>query len=83
MSTFGERVRAGMAGAAIESAARLGKRCNVSRQTASAWIGLKEPDLNAKHLVTLARVLNVSPRFLLTGDVPPVSLTPWREVVVA
>jgi transcriptional regulator with XRE-family HTH domain len=67
VSTFGERLRAGMIAAGVETAGQLGAMCGISAATAGRYMTLAEADLSAKTAEKIARALNVRFGWLVTG----------------
>lgn len=72
---FGERVRDAMIAAGLHTPGDLARACArtgyaISRQTASAWMELEEPDLLVKGLIALSRATRVRMWYLATGGVP-------------
>lgn len=67
-STFGERLRAAMLAAGMETPAQLGRLCGVNARTAERWLGLEDADLSAKTAYRVARCLKVRSSWLVAGE---------------
>lgn len=59
-----------MLAAGMETAAQLGTRCGVPRQTAQRWLRMKEADLAGKMLLKVATAVGVRPTWLGSGCTP-------------
>jgi transcriptional regulator with XRE-family HTH domain len=64
---FGQRLKAGMLAAGINTAEQLGAMVGISARTAGRYMELEEADLSAKTAEKIARALNVRFGWLVTG----------------
>lgn len=66
---FAGRLKAAMLAAALDTKS-VADKLEVTPQVVRRWLRDKEPHMSAKHLVSLAAVLNVRAHWLATGEGP-------------